>query len=92
MEKALEDDNFDAEIDVPDVGTITLDVIKKYPYKIECGKKPPKYDAGRMDALKNSIGVVLDKSEIILDDLHEFDEKEFNEYLETVEETLEIDA
>ena len=71
------------KLDIPKVECETLDLIKQYPYKVEPGKRPPNHEDARMDALLKTVGVVMDKSEIVLDKLDELDEKEFSEYLNT---------
>ena len=44
----------------------TLDDLKKYPYKLEFDKKPPKYDEVRINALKETLGVVRCKDDMLV--------------------------
>ena len=55
----------DPEEDFDNIKNESLDMIQKYPYKLECNKKPPKYDEVRINALKETIGQVKDKNEIL---------------------------
>ena len=81
--------NRDLEIVIPEIGEITLDVIQKYPYKIESGHKPPKYFPQRIKNLKDTIDDVLDKSEIVLKDLDAIDEEYFINVIERIEKHID---
>ena len=64
----------------------SLELYKQYPYKIEKGKKPPKYDEHRIQALKDTIGVV-DKS-LIQSGLIDISETEVNKVINELNNNL----
>ena len=72
----------------------SLDMIQKYPYKIEQNKKPPKYDRTRLDTLKRSIGEVnkifFHKPETITQDIIEIQLKNINDMLNSDEDIDKI--
>ena len=84
-------DAFDAMAEDIEIPTIkeTLNLIKKYPYKIEQNKKPPKYDRERMDQLKSTIGYVIDEEKIIPSPLKDIDEKTFKLKLKDLEQDID---
>ena len=63
--------------DEPETPPETLELIKKYPYKLEYGKKPPKYDEARLKQLRSTIGVV--REDLLCKPIEEREEKNWSQ-------------